>query len=307
MVDPLLAEQGAPIDPEGWTIVERRATLTGVIDFDLSADHPGVADRAYRARRGAIAEVAARFRPGEPIPDVPYVAEEDEVWRVVSAELARKHERYACTAYLDGAQALELRRDRVPQLQEVTERLVALTGFRVEPVPGLVPTRVFYGSLADRCFLSTQYVRHHSVPFYTPEPDVIHEVIGHCNALAHPAFAELYRLAGDASRRCQSDDALEFFSRVFWFSLEFGVVWEGGELRTYGAGLLSSYAEIELFRDADIRPFDIAAMGSTAYDITHYQPVLFAGASFDAVVDELSTFFARYDDEAFGRLSAAAA
>jgi phenylalanine-4-hydroxylase len=275
--------------------------------FELPADHPGVADDAYRARRAAIAEVAARFRRGEPIPDVTYIEEEDEVWRTVSAELARKHERYACAAYLDGAAALALRSDRVPQLQEVSDRLNSLTGFRIEPVGGLVPTRVFYGALADRSFLSTQYVRHHSVPFYTPEPDVIHEVVGHCNSLAHPAFGELYRLAGEASRRCETDAALEFFSRVFWFSLEFGVLWEGGELRTYGAGLLSSYAEIELFRDAEIRQLDIMAMGSTAYDITHYQPLLFAASSFAHAVDTLSTFFARYDDDAYVRLVSAAA
>jgi phenylalanine-4-hydroxylase len=270
----------------------------------LPADHPGVADAAYRARRATIAQVAAEFRPGQPIPDVAYIEEEDEVWRVVSAELARKHERFACAAYLDGAARLSLRTDRVPQLQEVSEGLRALTGFRVEPVGGLVPTRVFYGALADRCFLSTQYVRHHTVPFYTPEPDVIHEVVGHCNSLAHPAFADLYRLAGAASRRCVSADALEFFSRVFWFSIEFGVLWERDELRTYGAGLLSSYAEIELFRDAEIRPLDIAAMGSMAYDITHYQPVLFAAQSFAHAVDVLSSFFEQFDDEAFARLAA---
>jgi phenylalanine-4-hydroxylase len=275
--------------------------------FELPADHPGVADHAYRARRAAIAEVAARFRRGEPIPDVTYIEEEDDVWRTVSAELARKHERFACAEYLGGAARLALRSDRVPQLQEVSDRLRSLTGFRVEPVGGLVPTRVFYGALADWSFLSTQYVRHHSVPFYTPEPDVIHEVIGHCNSLAHPAFAELYRLAGEASRRCETETALEFFSRVFWFSLEFGVVWEQGELRTYGAGLLSSYAEIELFRDAEIRPLDIKAMGATAYDITHYQPVLFAATSFAHAVEALSTFFASYDDDAYGRMVSAAA
>jgi phenylalanine-4-hydroxylase len=259
--------------------------------FELPADHPGVADHDYRVRRAAIAAVAADFRQGASIPDVTYVAEEDEVWRTVSAELARKHERLACAAYLEGGRRLDLRRDRVPQLQEVSDRLRALTGFRVQPVGGLVPTRDFYGALADRTFLSTQYVRHHSVPFYTPEPDVIHEVIGHCNALAHPAFAELYRLAGEASRRCRTDAALEFFSRVFWFSLEFGVVYEHGDLRTYGAGLLSSYAEIELFRDATILPFDIDVMGTTEYDIAQYQPVLFAASSFAQAVDTLSAFF----------------
>jgi phenylalanine-4-hydroxylase len=275
-------------------------------DFVLPADHPGVADPSYRARRAAIAAAADAFEVGGPIPTVTYVPEEDEVWRVVSEELARKHETYACRAYREGAAALDLPRDRVPQLQDVDRQLRRVSGFGLRPVSGLVPTRTFYGALAERRFLSTQYVRHHSVPFYTPEPDVIHEVIGHCNALGHRAFADVYERAGRASRRCESEEALDFFSRVFWFTLEFGVLWEDGELRTYGAGLLSSYAEIELFRGAEIRPLDIAAMGSTAYDITTYQPVLFAARSFTHAVDELSSFFDSYDDDAFMRLAPAA-
>jgi phenylalanine-4-hydroxylase len=265
--------------------------------FELPADHPGVSDPGYRARRAAIAEVGRSYRRGAPIPDVVYTSEEDEVWRVVSSELARKHEAYACRAYRVGAEAVTLPADRVPQLREVDARVRELTGFRIEPVPGLVPTREFYGSLADRVFRSTQYVRHHSVPFYTPEPDIIHEIIGHANMLGNPMFADLYQLAGQASRRAETDAALDFFSKVFWFTLEFGVVWEDGELRAYGAGLLSSYGEIEEFRRAEIRPWDLAQMGTLDYDITRYQPVLFAAESFDRMVDDLSAFFAGYDDE----------
>ena len=91
----------------------------------------------------------------------------------------------------------------------------------------MVPPRVFYGALAERAFLSTQYIRHHSVPYYTPEPDIVHEIIGHANMLASPLFADLYQAAGGASVRASSDAAHEFFSRVFWFTLEFGVVFEG--------------------------------------------------------------------------------
>jgi phenylalanine-4-hydroxylase len=265
--------------------------------FELPADHPGVSDPDYRARRAAIAEVGRSYRRGAPIPDVVYTPEEDEVWRLVSSELARKHEAYACHAYRVGAEAVTLPADRVPQLREVDARVRELTGFRIEPVPGLVPTREFYGSLADRVFRSTQYVRHHSVPFYTPEPDIIHEIIGHANMLGNPVFADLYQLAGEASQRAETDAALDFFSKVFWFTLEFGVVWEEGELRAYGAGLLSSYGEIEEFRRAEVRPWDLAQMGTLAYDITRYQPVLFAAESFDHMVDDLSAFFAGYDDE----------
>jgi phenylalanine-4-hydroxylase len=262
----------------------------------LPEDHPGFSDPDYRARRAAIAEVGRAHRPGQPIADVEYTPEEDGVWQLVSRELGRKHERYACRAYRDGARAVTLPTERVPQLREVDARVHGLTGFHIQPVPGLVPTREFYGSLAGRTFLSTQYVRHHSVPFYTPEPDIIHEIIGHANMLGNPVFADLYEAAGAASRRARSDAALDFFSKVFWFTLEFGVVWEDGELRAYGAGLLSSYGEIEEFRNAEIRPWDIARMGTLGYDITHYQPVLFAAESFDRMVDDLGTFFAGYDD-----------
>ena len=114
--------------------------------------------------------------------------------------------------------------------------------------------------------------------------------------LANPEIAGLYELAGQAAERARTDEALEFFSRVFWFTLEFGVVWERGELRAYGAGLLSSYGEIQAFRGAEIRPFDLGAMGTLEYDITRFQPVLFAAPSWARLVDELSAFFETYEE-----------
>ena len=125
----------------------------------------------------------------------------------MSSELHTKHENYAVREYLEAKERLGLPEDRVPQLDEVTARLEPLTGFRYDPAPGLVPLREFYGSLADRVFHSTQYVRHPSEPLYTPEPDVIHEVIGHGNMLASPRFAALKQAAGEAARRVETDDA----------------------------------------------------------------------------------------------------
>jgi phenylalanine-4-hydroxylase len=272
--------------------------------FELPKDHPGFSDPAYRERRARIAEVGAAYRRGDPIPDVTYSAEEDEVWRLVSAELAGKHRQYACAEYLASADRLVLPRERVPQVREVDERVYGLTGFHINPVPGLVPARTFYGSLAERIFLSTQYIRHHSVPFYTPEPDLVHEIIGHANMLASPIFAELYELAGRASQRAMTDVSLDVFSRVFWFTLEFGVVQENGAMKAYGAGLLSSYGEIETFRDAEIRRWDLLAMATQEYDITHYQPVLFAATSFEQMFSDLHAFFSSYDDGACNRLFA---
>lgn len=270
--------------------------------FELPKDHPGFSDPAYRERRARIAEVGAAYCRGDPIPDVTYSAQEDEVWRVVSAELAVKHRKYACAEYLAGADRLVLPTERVPQLREVDERVYGLTGFHINPVPGLVPTRTFYGSLAERTFLSTQYIRHHSVPFYTPEPDIVHEIIGHANMLASPVFADLYELAGRASLRATTDVSLDVFSRVFWFTLEFGVVRENSAVKAYGAGLLSSYGEIQVFRNAEIRGWDLLAMAMQEYDITHYQPVLFAATSFEQMLSDLRAFFSSYDDKACNQL-----
>jgi phenylalanine-4-hydroxylase len=265
----------------------------------LPDDHPGVHDPVYRQRRAAIAAVGTSYIPGTPIPDVTYSAEEDDLWRLVSTELAAKHEKFACQEYRTGAARLVLPTTRVPQLREVDERVAALTGFHIQPVPGLVPTRDFYGALARRTFFSTQYVRHHSVPFYTPEPDIIHEIIGHANMLANDVLADLYEAAGRASLRATDDAALEFLSRVFWFTLEFGVVMEQGESKACGAGILSSFGEIDAFRDADLRAWDIMSMGRLSYDITHYQPVLFYAESFDQFATELRTFLDRFDDAVF--------
>ena len=269
----------------------------------LSADHPGFTDAAYRARRQSLSEVAARYRRGQPVPDAPYSAEDHELWDRCAAALAERHERYACEEFQRGVEALDLPTDHVPQLSEVSALLEPLTGFRYEPVPGLVSPGEFYGALGEAWFMSTQYIRHQSVPSYTPEPDVIHEVVGHANQLARPGFAAVYRSVGEAAKRVRSDEAMQFLSRVFWFTIEFGVVHEAGELKAYGAGILSSFGELEAFRDADVRPFDLAAMGRQAYDITTYQPVLFAADSIDELTGEMAEFLDSYDDDAYARLA----
>ncbi|UGQ09837.1 phenylalanine 4-monooxygenase [Yinghuangia sp. ASG 101] len=279
----------------------------GSIEVELSRSHPGFADAVYRERRNRIAELALRHTPGDPVPEVAYTPEEHEVWRIVSAELAEAHAELAVAEYLVGCERLGLPADRIPQLQQVGEWLAPLTGFRYLPAAGLVELREFYGTLADSRFHSTQYIRHHSVPLYTPEPDVVHEVIGHANALASDRFAALYRLAGQAARRVESREALEFVSKVFWFTLEFGVMAEGRDLKAYGAGILSSYGEIRAFRGMDIRPLDLAAMGTTPYDITHYQDVLFRAESLSHLEDVVGTFWATCDDDAIARLSVAVA
>lgn len=129
-------------------------------------------------------------------------------------------------------------------------------------------------------------------------------MIGHANALAHDRYAALYRLAGAAARRVESEEALEFVSKIFWFTLEFGVMREGAELKAYGAGILSSYGEIEEFRGMSIRPLDIRDMGTTDYDITKYQDVLFRAESLQHLEDVVGGFWETCDDESIAKLLA---
>ncbi|TCJ94490.1 phenylalanine 4-monooxygenase [Nocardia alba] len=269
----------------------------GDVTVHLSDDHPGSRDEHYRARRNAIAAIALDYSPGAPVPHIDYTDDEQRVWRIASTELARKHEIYACRAIRQAAGNLALPSDHIPQLDEVSRLLTPLTGFRYVPAAGLVPLREFFGSFAERTFHSTQYIRHHRAPLYTPEPDAIHEIIGHASQLADPRFAALYETVGTAVARLETDSALKFLADVFWFSLEFGVVRENGEIRCYGAGLLSSYGEIDEFRQARLHPLDVAVMGTIAYDITHYQPVLFCADSVDQIVGVLGEFFATMTDE----------
>jgi phenylalanine-4-hydroxylase len=274
----------------------------GSVTVHLGDDHPGVNDEAYRARRNDIARAALAWEPGAPLPRIDYTDVENEVWRTVREHIDPLHEKYACKAFNDAVAALDLPKDRVPQLDEVTAGLQPLTGFSYVPAAGIVPLDEFYGSLEDGVFHSTQYLRHHAVPLYTPEPDLIHEVVGHGNLLADPQVAEVNRLAGAAARRMETKAGLQMVADVFWFTVEFGVLREDGELKAYGAGILSSYGEIEEFRHMEIRPIDFATMSTIDYDITHYQPVLFAADSFAQMVDVVGGFFAECDDDTPARL-----
>lgn len=259
----------------------------------LDPDHPGFRDAEYRARRNRIARIALGYEAGEPIPDAPYTAREHALWRAVREALEPAHERHACAEYLEAARRLDLPRERIPQLREVSERVRAISGFRLEPVAGLVEPRVFLESLADGVFLCTQYIRHHSTPLYTPEPDVVHELLGHALTLASPRLAELNRLFGEAVRAARTAEELERLSRVYWFTIEFGVVREGGEVKAYGTGLLSSAGELEAMREAELRPFDIEEAESAAYDPTRFQPSLFCADSFEEMYLELKSFLRR--------------
>jgi len=263
---------------------------------ELDPAHPGFSDARYRARRDAIARVALDHRRGRPAPPIAYTDAEHAVWRTVSARLVPLHRRFAARACRELARELALPRTRVPQLAEVDARLRTRSGFRMEPVAGLVAGDDFLARLADGVFLSTQYVRHPARPLYTPEPDVIHELVGHAAALAGEPFARLNRAFGRASRGARTAADRRRIDRLYWFTLEFGLVEERGRPRAYGAGLLSSCDELAGFeRRARIRPFAAEEVAERAYDPTALQATLYCAPSLAALEAELTAFFARLE------------
>lgn len=259
----------------------------------LDPDHPGFKDEVYRARRNAIARLALEYREGDPLPHAEYTEEEHAVWRTVWAHLSPLHERSACREWKESSAALALDRGRVPQLASVNESLKRGAGFRMLPVAGLVSGRMFLGMMGKGVFLSTQYMRHHSVPLYTPEPDVVHELVGHAASLFHPGIVKLSRRFGEAAWRVD-DAALKRLEYLYWYTLEFGLVEEDGVRKAYGAGLLSSFGELADFEThAEIRPLDCDEAASIPYDPTQYQKILFVSPSFGRMVEDVCAWLER--------------
>lgn len=181
--------------------------------------------------------------------------------------------------------------DNVPQLQHISEFLQDCTGWRLRPVTGLLSSRDFLAGLAFRVFHSTQYLRHPAKPLYTPEPDLCHEILGHVPLYADPSFAAFSQEIGLASLGATDEDVSKLAS-VYWFTVEFGLTKEGNNVRAYGAGLLSSFGELEyaLSDKPKLLPFDPAVAAVTEYPITTYQPVYFVTESFEDAKKKIAEY-----------------
>jgi len=269
----------------------------------ISAQQTTEPPPAYWARRDELAALAAGVDALPVVID--YTDVEHGVWAAVSDALHPLWDQRAAAGVLAARDVLGLPTDHVPQLLEVDAWLRPLTGFGYRAVDGILPGGEFFRALARRLFPSTQYVRWEGSPLYTPEPDVIHEVMGHGNCLACPEIADLHRLAGAAIGRLESERSRAMIGDVFWFTVEFGVVMEHGDPKAYGTGLLSSPGELDWFADhAELRPIDIVEMATIDYDIDHYQPVLFAGESLSHVHDVIGGFLTDATDDSIDRLLA---
>lgn len=208
---------------------------------------------------------------------VDWSSEENEIWHdLVSRQLALV-KKSACKEYLDGLKMLNLPIDRVPQLPEINEVLNRETGWQVEPVPALINFDRFFALLADKKFPVATFLRSREEFDYLQEPDFFHEIFGHCAMLTNPQFAEFTHTYGQLGLEAAPKERV-YLARLYWFTVEFGLVQQGEDLKIYGGGILSSPGETVYALDDDkpIRePFDIHRVLRTPYRIDIMQPAYF--------------------------------
>ena len=263
------------------------------IIVELDQNHPGFRDTAYRERRNQIAQIAYEHQPGTPVPDAPYTQEENELWGTILELLAPIHEEWACREFLEYWDKLNFSKNKIPQMQEVTALLTSLGGFRFEPVCGLVMPKTFLVELKRDVMLATQYVRHNAQPDFTPEPDVVHEIVGHGAMLVEPNFVAVNRLFGKVADT-SGDIMTEKLIRLYWWSIEFGLVKENKKPKAIGAGLLSSIGELSSINEHPHRPFNPEVMAETDFDPTQTQPFYFCAESSEVAASTLVEYLNVY-------------
>jgi phenylalanine-4-hydroxylase len=222
-----------------------------------------------------------------------YSAEDHEVWATLVSRRLETLEDQASEVFLDGVRALGLDEDHVPKVEYVNSRLAALTGWQSRGVPGYLPAKAFFACLAKRQFPTTIIIRPNEQIEYLPEPDIFHDVFGHVPLHCDPVFAEFLQTYGKAALMCADPYHIERLGRLFWFTVEFGLIRERGEVKLYGSGLISSLGEsfhaLES-SDVDRRPFDMERVCDTPFEIDHYQPVLYVLESFEQLRDSMNEY-----------------
>jgi phenylalanine-4-hydroxylase len=286
-----LVEYGAVIDPR--VMVEP----PDADKLELEPAHPGLHDAAYVQRRQELFALCRRHRLerlGPPL--IEYTLEETRIWREVSPKLDELHQRHASRIYLQAKRALGISQDEVPQLRLLSEKLTRKTRMHLVPAEGPLPYRTFYAYIANRGFPVTQFIRHGSHPEFTPEPDMIHDCLGHVPPLCNPDYAELLTLIGKAASTTDRPEQVLALKRFSWFSIEFGLIEEDGQTKVFGAGILSSTGEIPFSLSASVerRPFVTDTVIATDYDPSRMQDKLFIIPSFAFLRRELEQLVRRF-------------
>lgn len=212
-----------------------------------------------------------------------YTGEDHAVWGLLYRRRMETLQHTGSRMFLEGARRIGLQSDRVPDLTDVNARLAARTGWAAVPVTGFLPAREFFECLAQRRFPTTVTVRPRAQLDYLPEPDIFHDVFGHVPLHAHPVFADFLQRFGSAASAAVTDEQVEAMARLFWFTVEFGLIREDGDTKVYGSGLISSHGDAAnaLGPDCDRRPFTLDAVLAQPFEIDHFQGVLFTIDSFE--------------------------
>ena len=231
-----------------------------------------------------------------------YSAREHAVWRILFERQNRLLQDMACAAFVQGMRQLPLQADRIPNFEQLSEVLQQHTGWRVVAVPGLVSDEVFFEHLSERRFPAGRFIRQATQLDYLREPDVFHDVFGHVPMLMHPVMADFMQLYGQAGLRAQAMGNLTELARVYWYTVEFGLVREQADMRIYGAGIASSYTEsVHAVRGTapNRLGFDLERVMRTAYRIDDVQASYFVLDSLDDLLAlaqvEFAPFYARLD------------
>ena len=287
-----LTEYGLPIDPDAMV------TPPDVTELELEPGHPGLGDEGYIQRRKELFTLCRTHRLENLDPPlIDYNAEETRIWREVSPKLDELHLQYACRIYLDAKRELAITRDEIPQLRHLSDRVRRETNVHLVPAEGALPYRTFYEYIAQRGFPVTQFIRHGSHPEFTPEPDMIHDCLGHVPPLMNQDYAELLTLIGKAAATTHRGEQLLALKRFSWFSIEFGLIEEAGTTKVFGAGILSSTGEIPYAIDSSEvkrEPFVTDVVIATDYDPSRMQDHLFVAPSFPFLRHELETLVRRF-------------
>jgi phenylalanine-4-hydroxylase len=230
-----------------------------------------------------------------------YTPADHAVWKTLFERQVKLLPGRACAEFLSGMRSLPIAATSIPDFRQLSDILMRRTGWQVVAVPGLVPPEVFFEHLANRRFPAGQFIRRPEQLDYIEEPDVFHDVFGHVPMLMHPVLADYLQAYGAGGLRAQRLGALEQLSRVYWFTVEFGLVAQDRELRIYGAGIASSYAEARFALD-DPSPnrigFDLARVMRTRYRIDDFQESYFVLRSLDDLLGLAEVDFAPFYDRA---------
>jgi phenylalanine-4-hydroxylase len=218
-----------------------------------------------------------------------YTDEDHDVWTLLYERRMRELNSTASRRFLEGIEAIGLRPDRVPNLTEINRRLAPRTGWCAVPVAGYLPAQDFFQSLAERQFPTTITVRPWQQLDYLPEPDIFHDVFGHVPLHSDPVFASYLQEFGKRAAAAHDSEVLTRLTRLFWFTVEFGLIRERGGVRIYGSGLISSIADAAnaLGSSCDRRPFVVADVVATDFQIDQLQPVLYVLDSFEQLYEAL--------------------